>query len=229
MFRPLILIVEDELPMLRVLRVALKTQGYDVQEAVSAREGLERLVARRPNLILLDLGLPDLDGTELTSQIREQCEVPIIVISARSEERHQIQALDAGANDYVTKPFREGELLARVRASLRHAARGPSASDVYRIGALSIDALQHRVLLGESEVNLTPTEFKLLSILVREAGRVVTHQQLLREVWGPAQVEEVQYLRVYMKQLRQKLETDPAQPTLLITTPGVGYGLKAPD
>lgn len=229
LFRPLILLIEDELPMRRVLRVALKNQGYDVQEAATGQEGLARLASRMPNVVLLDLGLPDMDGVEVTTAIRKQCEVPIIVISARTEEKHQIQALDAGANDYVMKPFREGELLARVRAALRTGARNVAPGDSYRVGSLRVDPIQHQVFIGEREVSLTPTEFKLLCMLVREAGRVVTHQQLLREVWGPAHVSEVQYLRVYMKQLRYKLETDPAEPTLLVTTPGVGYGLKVPE
>jgi two-component system KDP operon response regulator KdpE len=183
LFRPLILLIEDELPMRRVLRVALKNQGYDVQEAATGQEGLQRFASRMPNLVLLDLGLPDLDGVEVTTAIRQQCEVPIIVISARTEERNQIQALDAGANDYVMKPFREGELLARVRAALRTGARNVAPGDSYRVGSLRVDPIQHQVFIGDREVSLTPTEFKLLCLLVREAGRVVTHQQLLREVW----------------------------------------------
>jgi two-component system KDP operon response regulator KdpE len=214
--------------MRRVLRVALRGQGYEIDEAESAAEGLSALALRKPHAILLDLGLPDLDGVTLTERIRQITDVPIIIISARTEERQQIRALDAGANDYVVKPFREGELLARIRAALRYGAAASDREGPYQIGSLRVDPSQHMAHLADVELNLTPTEFKLLSILARQAGRVVTREHLLREVWGPEHVEEMQYLRVYMRQLRQKLEADPARPALLVTAPGVGYRLKVP-
>lgn len=222
MSRPLILVVEDEELMRRVLHVALRSQGYDVAEAATGNHALQKVRSVPPDAILLDLGLPDMDGVEVASHVREEHEVPIIVLSARGEEQHQIRALDAGANDYVTKPFREGELMARIRAALRIANHVPD-HNVLRVGDLRVDVLQRRVFLRGAEVTLTPTEFKLLHLLASESGRVLSHSHLLREVWGPAHVEELQYLRVYVKQLRQKIEDDPAQPQRLLTTPGVGY------
>ena len=222
--RPLILVVEDEELMRRVLHVALRSQGYEVAEAATGNQALLKIRARTPDAIILDLGLPDMDGAQVASYVREEHEVPIIVLSARGEEQHQIRALDAGANDYVTKPFREGELMARIRAALRSTNHTPERNEL-RIGDLRIDALGRRVFLKNNEVILTPTEFKLLHLLASEAGRVMSHSHLLREVWGPSHVDELQYLRVYMKQLRQKIEDDPAQPQRLLTTPGVGYRL----
>jgi two-component system KDP operon response regulator KdpE len=222
MSRPTILVVEDEELMRRVLHVALRSQGYDVVEAATGNQALLKVRSANPDAIILDLGLPDMDGAEVASQVREEYETPIIVLSARGEEQHQIRALDAGANDYVTKPFREGELMARIRAALRMANHVPDRN-VLRVGDLRMDVLQRRVFLKGTEVTLTPTEFKLLHLLVSEAGRVLSHSHLLREVWGPSHVEELQYLRVYVKQLRQKVEDDPAQPQRLLTTPGVGY------
>jgi len=222
MTRSTILVVEDEELMRRVLHVALRAQGYDVVEATSGTQALQKLRARTPDAIILDLELPDMDGVQVVLQAREEHEVPIIALSARGEEQHQIRALDAGANDYVTKPFREGELMARVRAALRSANQVPDRN-VLRVGDLRIDVLQRRVSLRGAEIALTPTEYKLLHLLASEAGRVLSHSHLLREVWGPSHVEELQYLRVYVKQLRQKLEEDPAQPQRLLTTPGVGY------
>ncbi len=222
--RPLILVVEDEELMRRVLHVALRSQGYEVAEAATGNQALLKIRARKPDAIILDLGLPDMDGAQVASYVREEHEVPIIVLSARGEEQQQIRALDAGANDYVTKPFREGELMARIRAALRSANHVPDRNEL-RIGDLRIDVLGRRVFLKGNEVILTPTEFKLLHLLASEAGRVLSHSHLLREVWGPSHVDELQYLRVYMKQLRQKIEDDPAQPQRLLTTPGVGYRL----
>jgi len=222
MSRPTILVVEDEELMRRVLHVALRSQGYDVVEAATGNQALLKVRSANPDAIILDLGLPDMDGVEVASQVREEHETPIIVLSARGEEQHQIRALDAGANDYVTKPFREGELMARIRAALRMANHVPDRN-VLRVGDLRMDVLQRRVFLKGTEVTLTPTEFKLLHLLASEAGRVLSHSHLLREVWGPSHVEELQYLRVYVKQLRQKVEDDPAQPQRLLTTPGVGY------
>jgi two-component system KDP operon response regulator KdpE len=224
-----VLVVEDELPMRRVLRSALGGQGYRVWEAGSAAEGLLAFAARAPEAILLDLGLPDADGFEVVRRVRETSEVPIVVISARGAERDQVRALDDGANDYVTKPFREAELLARLRAALRSAGRVAQAAEALVIGPLCIRSLERRVFLNDREITLTPTEFSLLQVMAREAGRVVTHRQLLRDVWGAANTDDVQYLRVFMKQLRRKLELDPSKPQLLITAPGVGYRLKGPE
>jgi two-component system KDP operon response regulator KdpE len=226
---PSVLIIEDEAPMRRVLRSALGGQGYRVWEASGVAEGLNAFAARSPHAVLLDLGLPDGEGFEIVERIRETSEVPIVVISARGEEREQVRALDGGANDYVTKPFREAELLARLRAALRSAARASRYAATLNIGGLRIQCFERRVFLNDVEIPLTPTEFSLLQVLARDAGRVITHRQLLRQVWGAEYVEDVQYLRVFMKQLRQKLEQDPMRPRLLVTTPGVGYRLRPPD
>ncbi len=224
-----ILLVEDDAPVRRVLRAALSAQGYRVWESASAGDALNTFAARSPHAVLLDLGLPDADGLQVVTKIRETSAVPIVILSARGEERDQVRALDGGANDYVVKPFREAELLARLRAVLRSASRSTQYGETIRIGPLHIQPLERRVFLEMVEVALTPTEFSLLLVMSREAGRVVTHRRLLTEVWGAAYVDDVQYLRVYMKQLRRKLERDPAKPQLLVTTPGVGYRLTAGD
>jgi two-component system, OmpR family, KDP operon response regulator KdpE len=227
---PAILVIEDELPMRRVLRTALGTQDYHVWEAGSKSEGLSTFAKRAPQAVLLDLGLPDGDGLEVLAALRERSEVPIVVISARSGERDQVVALDSGANDYVTKPFREAELLARLRAALRSAlAYAVPFEEKLEIGPLRIHPMDRKVFLDGRAVALTPTEFSLLQVMARQVGRVVTHRQLLREVWGSGYTDDTQYLRVYMRQLRQKLERNPNSPQLLLTTPGVGYRLKAPD
>lgn len=227
---PTILVIEDELPMRRVLRTALGSEGYYVWEAASKSEGLSLFTRRVPQAILLDLGLPDGNGFQVIENVRQHSEVPIVVISAREAERDQVLALDSGANDYVTKPFREAELLARLRAALRSAAAYSAPSEErMEIGPLRIRPVERLVYLDGKEVALTPTEFSLLQVMARRAGRVVTYRQLLLEVWGAGYTEDTQYLRVYMRQLRQKLERDPASPQLLLTTPGVGYRLKAPD
>jgi two-component system KDP operon response regulator KdpE len=226
---PAVLVIEDELSMRRVLRSALGGQGYRVWEAGGVAEGLSAFAARSPQAVLLDLGLPDGEGFEVVTRIRETSEAPIVVISARGEERDQVRALDGGANDYVTKPFREAELFARLRAALRSASRASRHAQTLTIGPLRVQSLDRRVFVDEVEIQLTPTEFDLLQVLAREAGRVITHRQLLRQVWGPEYVEDVQYLRVFMKQLRHKLERDPTHPSLLVTTPGVGYRLRPPD
>ena len=223
----LILLIEDEQPVRRVLRVALQEQGYATIEAATGTDGLHQASLRGPNLVLLDLGLPDLDGVKVTTILRRSLQVPIIVVSAREGEEAQIDALDAGANDYVTKPFREGELLARVRAALRWSAQHAKRTQRFSDGRLRVDFLRQEVFLNDERVTLTPKEYQLLALLVRDPGRVLTHQHLLREVWGPEHVADVQYLRVYMKQLREKLERDPARPELLLTTPGVGYRFKS--
>jgi two-component system KDP operon response regulator KdpE len=225
---PLILIIEDEAPIRRFLRAALPGSGYRLAEATTGHDGLALAVSERPDLIILDLGLPDMDGLEVTRRLREWTQTPIVVLSARGLERDKIAALDAGADDYLTKPFGVGELLARLRVAQRHAAQSASeAGDVvFEEGDLRVDLARRQVTLAGAEVHLTPIEYKLLSVLVQQAGKVVTHGQLLRAVWGPGYAEETAYLRVYVGQLRHKLEATPARPRYLITEPGVGYRLK---
>jgi two-component system, OmpR family, KDP operon response regulator KdpE len=224
-----VLVVEDEAQVMRFLRATLGAHGYRLAEAESGQQALLQATTRSPDLILLDLGLPDLDGVEVTRRLREWSATPIIVVSARGREDDKIQALDAGADDYLTKPFGAGELLARMRVALRNAARaGAGAGEtVFRTGDLAVDLAARRVSVGGREVHLTRTQYKLLTTLVRNAGKVVTHRQLLREVWGPGAVEQSHYLRVYMGQLRHKLEKDPARPRYLETETGVGYRLRA--
>jgi two-component system KDP operon response regulator KdpE len=226
---PLILVIEDELAIRRFLRATLPNHAYRLAEATTGQDGLAQAAARRPELILLDLGLPDIDGLEVTRQLREWMTTPIIVLSARGQEGDKIAALDAGADDYLTKPFGVGELLARMRVALRHAARaGQEGGDpVFTLGDLRVDLARRQVQLGENEVHLTPIEYKLLTTLIQHAGKVLTHQQLLRQVWGPSYSDEAHYLRVYMGQLRHKLEANPARPRYLLTEPGVGYRLAA--
>jgi two-component system, OmpR family, KDP operon response regulator KdpE len=224
-----VLVVEDEAQVMRFLRATLGAHGYRLAEAESGQQALLQATTRSPDLILLDLGLPDLDGVEVTRRLREWSATPIIVVSARGREDEKILALDAGADDYLTKPFGAGELLARMRVALRNAARaGAGAGEtVFRTGDLAVDLAARRVSVGGREVHLTRTQYKLLTTLVRNAGKVVTHRQLLREVWGPGAVEQSHYLRVYMGQLRHKLEKDPARPRYLETETGVGYRLRA--
>ena len=224
----LALVVEDEEPMRRFLRAALESAGYRVQMAETAKDGLREASSRSPDVIVLDLGLPDLDGLDVVRRLREWSAVPVVVLSARGRERDKIDALDAGADDYVTKPFAVGELLARVRVALRHAARRDSSEAIgpITVGDLTLDLERRRVSLRGAEVKLTPLEFKLLATLARSAGRVLTHDQLLREVWGQAHIHEHHYLRVYMGQLRHKLERDPSRPEILLTEPGVGYRMR---
>ncbi len=223
-----ILLIEDEPQMRRFLRAGLGAQDYDLVEAETARVGLAQAAGRRPDVVLLDLGLPDTDGLEVIRRLREWSPVPIIVISARGREQDKIAALDLGADDYLTKPFSVGELLARVRVALRHARRAADGADqpVFAVGDLHIDLVRREVAVRDAPVHLTPTEYKLLAMLVRFAGRVVTHRQLLKEVWGLTAPTQTHYLRVYMAQLRHKLEADPARPSYLTTEPGVGYRLK---
>lgn len=226
--KALILLIEDEPQMRRFLRITLQSQGYRLVEAATGQEGLAQAATRNPGLILLDLGLPDLDGLEVTQKLREWTRTPIIVLSAREQERDKIRALDAGADDYLTKPFNAGELLARIRVALRHAAKQHSSQNepVFILNNLRVDLAQRQIYLGDKEVHLTPIEYKLLTVLIRHAGKVITHHQLLKEVWGPEQVNEVQYLRVHMTHLRHKLESDPARPRFLMNEPGIGYRLK---
>ncbi len=226
--KELILLIEDEPQMRRFLRITLQSHGSRLVEAATAQEGLMQATTRNPDVVLLDLGLPDLDGLEVTKRLREWTQTPIIVISAREQEQDKVRALDAGADDYLTKPFNAGELLARIRVALRHAAR-PEADQqepVFRLLNLRVDLAQRQVFLDDREVHLTPIEYKLLTVLIRHAGKVITHSQLLKDVWGPAHVNEGQYLRVYLTQLRHKLEADPARPRFLLNEPGVGYRLK---
>lgn len=226
---PTVLLIEDEPQMRRFLRAALGNQHYELVEAATAREGLAQAAGRNPALILLDLGLPDADGLTVTREIRSWSATPIIVLSARGQERDKVAALDAGADDYVTKPFGVEELLARMRVALRHAALvdGGSAEPVFEGGGVRVDVANRQVFRNGEEVHLTPLEFKLLQTLVRHAGKVLTHRHLLKEVWGVNAISQNHYLRVYITQLRHKLEQDPALPRLLLTETGVGYRLKA--
>jgi two-component system KDP operon response regulator KdpE len=225
----IVLLIEDEPQMRHFLRAALGGDDYQLIEAATGREGLAQAAGRKPDLILLDLGLPDTDGLTVTRHIREWTATPIIVISARGQERDKIAALDAGADDYLTKPFSVPELLARMRVAVRHAlAIGGPAEPVFEAGGLRVDIAQRRVFRNQEEVHLTPNEHRLLQVLVRHAGKVLTHRQLLKEAWGAGATDQIHNLRVYMNQLRQKLEEDPTRPRLLVTELGVGYRLK-PD
>ncbi len=225
---PTVLVIEDEAQIRRFLRATLTANGYQLLEATTAQEGLMQAATRQPEIVILDLGLPDLDGLEVTRRLREWTTVPIIVLSARGQESDKVTALDAGADDYLTKPFSVGELLARLRVALRHAARTSQepGEPTFAVGDLRVDLARRQVYITEQQVHLTPIEYKLLTTLVRYAGRVVTHRQLLQEGWGPGHTEASHYLRVYMGQLRHKLEADPARPRYLVTEPGVGYRLK---
>ena len=225
---PLILLVEDEPQLRRYLRATLTPIGYRLLEAANAREGELMAASHHPDVILLDLGLPDLDGLVLTRKLREWCTAPIIVVSARGLEHEKVQALDEGADDYLTKPFGTGELLARIRVALRHQHRETATPEtpVFELGDWRLDLARREVTVGGTEVHLTPIEYKLLTTLIKHAGMVLTHHQLLKEVWGGVQGAQPHYLRVYMAQLRQKMEADPARPKHLITEPGVGYRLR---
>jgi len=221
-----ILVVDDEAAIRRFLRASLDPAQFTLVEAEDGATGLRAAATENPEVVLLDLGMPDMDGIEVARRLREWSAVPIIVLSARGQEADKIDALDAGADDYLTKPFGVGELFARIRVALRHAQKADPPDPVVRAGDLTIDLALRRVLRGDEEIHLTPNEYRLLAVLARHAGRVVTHKQLLREVWGEAYADESHYLRVYMGQLRHKLETDPGQPKALTTEPGVGYRLK---
>ena len=224
---PLVLVIEDEPQMLRFLRPALEGHGYRMIEATSGRDGLTQAATRSPDVVLLDLGLPDQDGLAVTARLREWSQTPIVVISARGREEDKVAALDAGADDYVTKPFGVPELLARLRVALRHAARGDgAAAALVAVGEVKIDLEKRLVTRGGEAVHLTPIEYRLLAELARHPGKVLTHSHLLRQVWGPASAQQSHYLRVYMAQLRRKLEEDPARPRILLTELGVGYRLR---
>ena len=222
---PLILLVEDELPIRRFLRTSLAGEGYRISEANTAERAIRLATQQPPDLVILDLGLPDLDGEEVLKKLREWLSVPIIILSARDQEHQKITALDSGADDYLTKPFSTGELLARIRVALRHATRVEGDSSAFCCGDLKADLAARRVSVKEAEIHLTPLEYKLLCTLIQHAGKVLTHRFLLKEVWGPDHTEETPYLRVFMASLRRKIEADPAQPKYLLTEPGVGYRL----
>ena len=234
MHSPVVVVIEDEPQIRRFVRTALEAEGWQVHEADTAKKGLTEAGTRKPDLLVLDLGLPDGDGLEVIRDVRGWSAVPIIVLSARRDENDKIAALDAGADDYLTKPFGVGELLARVRANLRRprAAQGGGAADagdpLFRFGEVEVDRQARLVRRADAEVHLTPIEYRLLSVLMANAGRVLTHRQLLREVWGPSHADQSHYLRIYMGHLRQKLEVDPAQPKHLLTETAVGYRLLAP-
>jgi two-component system KDP operon response regulator KdpE len=225
---PIIIIIEDDPPIRRFLRTGLRTQGFSVFEADTGKQGIIEAGVRKPDLVILDLGLPDMDGVDVIKAIRAWSKLPIIILSARSSEQHKIDALDAGADDYLTKPFGFGELMARIRVALRHSIRPQDQvqADVFATANLKVDLLNRVVSIDDQEIHLTPIQYRLLTVLIKHAGKVLTHQQILKEVWGPSYQENAHYLRIYMSQLRQKLEADPTQPKFLLTESGVGYRLK---
>ncbi|MBU1174141.1 MAG: response regulator transcription factor [Alphaproteobacteria bacterium] len=220
-----ILIIDDEPPIRKFLRVALEAQGYEVEEAATGRQGIRTAATAAPDVIIIDLGLPDMDGKDVVASVREWSQLPILVLSVRDQEGEKIGALDCGANDYVTKPFGVGELLARLRALLRASSSqfGDEAGPKLVRGPLSIDLAAHLVTLDDRPIQLTRREYELLVLLARHAGRLLTHKQLLHEIWGPAHEQDAQYLRVFIGRLRQKLGDDPAAPKFIVTEPGVGY------
>lgn len=222
-----LIVIEDEAQIRRFLRTMLTAEGYQVFDAETGKQGLTEAATRKPDLIILDLGLPDMDGVEVVKGIREWSSVPVIILSARSQENDKISALDAGADDYLVKPFGAGELLARIRVALRHVTSSVSGEEdgIFAVENLKVDMKHRKVLVGGLEVHLTPLEYRLLTVLIKHAGKVLTHQMLLKEVWGPNCVERAHYLRIYMGTLRHKLEEDPARPRFLLTEVGVGYRL----
>ena len=220
-----VLVVDDERAIRRYLHAALNAQGYTIYEAASGREAMTAVVADRPDLIVLDLGLPDLDGVEVTRQLREWTTIPIIILSVREQESDKVAALDAGADDYLTKPFSSGELMARIRVALRR-SRQATSTPVFESGGLKVDLSRRSILVDGREISLTPTEYDLLRLLVQNAGKVLTHRQLLRQVWGGAYETEAHLLRVNMSNLRRKIEPDPTRPRYILTEPGVGYRLR---
>lgn len=226
--KPTALIIDDEQQMRRLLRASLEANGYRVTEATTGKEGIAEAAQRPPDVVLLDLGLPDIDGVAVLKRLREWSRVPVVVISVLDREGDKIAALDQGADDYITKPFQTGELLARLRVAQRH-AQPTSDTAVFKSGDLEVDLAARVVRVKGQEVKLTATEYSLLRLFVRHAGRVMTHQQILRAVWGPNSIEQTNYLRVYMAHLREKLEPEVAKPTLLVTEPGVGYRLIEKD
>jgi two-component system KDP operon response regulator KdpE len=221
-----VLVVDDEPQIRRLLRVSLTAQGYHLIEASTGEQALTQTATEYPDLVILDLGLPDMDGQEVVRRLREWTDVPIIILSVRDREKDKVRAFDEGADDYVTKPFGMSELMARMRAALRHRLQSETKDPVFRAGDLLVDLARRAVIVAGREVKLTPKQYDLLRVLVAHAGKVLTHQQLLRQVWGPGYSEETQYLRVYIGQLRQKIEPDLARPRYILTEPGVGYRLR---
>lgn len=217
-----VLVIDDEIQIRRLLRIALESSGYKVLDAANGEDGLVEAATRRPDVVILDLGLPDLDGVTVLKRLREWSRVPVVVLSVRERDEDKIAALDNGADDYVTKPFSTSELLARLRVALRHAQPSDDQA-VFRCGDLEVDLVARLVMVKGQQVRLTVTEYSLLRLLVRHAGKVLTHRQILKEVWGQNAVEQMHYLRVYMARLREKLEPLPSRPSFLITEPGVGY------
>jgi two-component system KDP operon response regulator KdpE len=218
-----VLVVDDEVAILRFLKPALEANDYEMVSAGTVAEALRRIAADAPDIVLLDLGLPDGDGKQVIQRAREWSDLPIIVLSAREREAEKIEALDLGADDYVNKPFQVGELMARMRTALRHRMLRQEQTPLLRVGGVEIDSVRHRVARAGTEIKLTPKEFELLSFLARHAGRVLTHKQILTAVWGPAHTADTQYLRVYVGQLRQKIEDRPDDPQIILTEPGIGY------
>jgi two-component system, OmpR family, KDP operon response regulator KdpE len=221
--KPRVLVVDDEPAILRFLRPALEANGFQVMAAATASEATQRIAGEHPEIIVLDLGLPDGDGKDVIRQVRQWSDVPIVVLSAREREAEKIEALDLGADDFVNKPFGVGELMARLRAALRHRAQRQGETPVLSVGGVEIDTVRHRVMRAGRDIKLTPREFELLACLVRHAGKVMTHRQLLTAVWGPAHAQDTQYLRVYIGQLRQKIEENPDDPKIILTELGIGY------
>jgi two-component system KDP operon response regulator KdpE len=227
--RAKLLVVDDEPAIRRFLRTSLTPHGYEVVEAATGAEGLLRLQEDQPDLVLLDLGLPDIDGIDLLREIRAGSAVPIVVLSVRNDDGAKVTALDLGASDYVTKPFSLPELMARLRAALRHQLSQAGREPVFQAGPLSVDLVQRRVTVEGAPVRLTRREYDCLRLFVMHAGKVLTHTFLLRELWGEQHVDKIEYLRSYMRMLRRKIEADPSRPRLIITEPGVGYRLNTPD
>lgn len=227
--KPLILVIEDDPQTRRLLKTNLCNRGWRVIEAENGKSGLSMVKSDSPDLVILDLGLPDIDGISVTKRLRQFSDLPVLVLSARSQEQNKIMALDAGADDYLTKPFSTGELHARLQALLRRVMRTTSNMEIFQTGELTVELARRRVFIAGNEVHITPIEYRLLSILVRHAGLVVTHRQLLKEVWGGEHIHDQHYLRVYMGQLRHKLEINPARPRYLRTEVGVGYRLVDDD
>lgn len=225
----IILIVDDEIQIRRFLRITLEANGYRVHETETGQAALAKAAQLRPDLIILDLGLPDLDGLAVLHRLREWTKTPVIILSVRDTDRDKVAALDSGADDYLTKPFSVDELMARVRVARRHALPEEQARDVFAAGSLFVDLSRRVVTVRGETIKLSPTEYALLRLMIQHAGKVLTHRQILREVWGPEYVNETHYLRVYFAQLRQKLEDNPALPKLLLTEPGVGYRLVSPE
>jgi len=223
-----VLVVDDEPPIVRLLRASLAAVGHRVATAEDAGGALLAMAAEKPDVVILDLGLPDRSGLEVIAQIRQSSTIPIIILSARSDERSKVEALDLGADDYIGKPFGMAELMARIRAALRHRYQSQGESSAFVSGELTVDLVRRQVTRAGREVKLSPKEFELLRHLVAHAGKVLTHRHLLREIWGPAHIHEVQYLRVFIRGLRQKLEPDPTRPTHILTELGVGYRLQLP-